>query len=665
MKRRDAGRMKTAWITGITAAVILLSGCAGPSTKILPYESKHTAEQPQDGVLPTLGEPNPYYMLEALELLTRSPRESGSDEEKQTIGYLQRQLNDYGYETKLQSVLLEQDDTMGPSMKYGVNLIAERKAAAPDADIMIISTSHDTVAESPGAVSSAAPLTVWLECARLLGSIPTDTQIRFISFTGSETDFAGSRTYVQSLTAEEKRRIIGVIQLDEMGDANQAGVFIGSIDGAPVMVGDMLSESSEDTQQLPMVYQRKINSDFISFVQGQVPAVSVSQKWKSYEYHSPQDRKETVDIDELVPVASLISRTSADIMGMETPSLRAKSRFINDLRNSAYMQPPDRVLPFGEGDGTVRRQSGMEGTLLSSVVDGVGVTVDTYQYLMKWFDVDQVIVSSFYYRDGKLDTISLDADGAGVTFDEMKERLQACYGEPVGENQGPYGIEYDWADPVCHNFFALIPASDGYNVDIRKYSAGWTAKVRLRPDGTVLEHYDGDGTRYAALIKLAGSVFGPEITGRIAYFDIYTDGIGESPGYVSIHPPDEESEDELIVIGIDGEEALLPDGTWRDYTKTKALLTEYYGRILAENTDEEYVEVFQQTFSDDTVAADFAENFCRFVLCQYPETIKHESDARIRFFYDYEQLTDIRSRIREQLELVQNQPKEANNAGEN
>ncbi|MGL5436754.1 MAG: M28 family peptidase [Lachnospiraceae bacterium] len=667
MKRRDAGQIKTAWISGIgmVTAVILLSGCAGPSTKILPYESKHTVTQPQGDVLPLLDAVNPYYLNETLEYLTRTDCVSGSGEERQIIGYMQQQLDDYGYGVVLQSVQLETDESEGPSQKYGVNLVAQRKAAAPDSDILIISTRHDTVAESPGAGSRAAALAVWMECARLLADIPTDTQIWFVSFTGSEDSYAGSRAYVQSLRPEEKRRIVGVIQLDELGDMNQYGLVLGSIDGGAVMVGDMLAEAAKGLYRVQPPYQKRMDSDSVSFVQGQVPAISVSQKWKAYEYHLPQDRKETIDIDKLVPTAEIIIRTAARIMGTETPSLTAKSRFINNLSNSAYTQDPYQVQPFGDTNDIVRRQSDMDGFLASSNVDGAGITVDAYQYLMKWFDVDQVIMTTYYYRDGLLDTISLDADGAGVTFEEMKERLESCYGQPVGENNGPYGTEYDWVSPVYGNFFALIPTGEGFDLDIREYSAGWIPKARFRLDGTLLEHYEGDEQRYHDLLGLAAAVFGPELEKHVAYVDIYTDGIGELPGYINIQAADAQDDPDMFVLGLDGEEALLEDGSWRDYPATVRLLVEYYGRILVHNTDEEYVTEFQETFSDETGQTGFAKSFCLFVLCQYPETIKHESDARIRFFYDYQSLTEIRSRIREQLQLVEHQPKEAINAGEN
>lgn len=39
--------------------------------------------------------------------------------------------------------------------------------------------------------------------------VPTDTEVRFLSFTDEENGKNGSRTYTASLTEEERTRIVG------------------------------------------------------------------------------------------------------------------------------------------------------------------------------------------------------------------------------------------------------------------------------------------------------------------------------------------------------------------------------------------------------------------------------------------------------------------------
>jgi len=632
------------------AGVLMLSGCAGPSTRILPYVPGHIEQADQEVAAPRLEPANSFYLRESLEYLTRTPRVSGSQEEEQAVRYMQQQLTDYGYEVELQKFPLMTKASRKVVPMYGVNLIATRKTDTSDADILVISTRHDTNFDSPGAVSSGAAMSVWLECARLLSDVPTDTQIRFISFSGSEDNYAGSQAYVQTLKPEEKNRMIGVIQLDQLGDINQEEVLLGSIDGRPVMVGDMLAQTAGPAGQVHWSYHKKTNSDLVSFIRGQIPAVSVSQRWESFVNHLPQDRMETVDVEQLVFVTETVAAAAARIMSSETPSLTAKAHFINDLSNRVHVQEPEQVLPFGEEPDRFFALTGQEENLVASKTDGAGVRTDTYQYPMKWLKVDQVILTSFYYRDGKLDTISLDAAGAGVTFDEMKERLTACYGEPGGKNQGHYGTEYDWIDPIYRTFFALIPTGDGFEVEIREYQTGRMELIKYRPDGTPAEQAADDGRRYDGLFDLTKAVFGEDLE-QAAYVAIYTDGIGATQGYLDLQKAGLTEASAAFVIGIDGEEAQLPDDSFRDYPKSAMMLIEYYGEVLEQTTQKEAAAAFYETFSDEAEPAGFAASFCLFIVSQKPQII-HETDKNILFFYDYEELTRLRSRIRGQLQLA-------------
>lgn len=651
MKQRMAGQIGAAGLSGIMAGMLMLSGCAGPSTQILPYDPGYIVQTDQETAAPRLEPANSFYLRESLEYLTRTPRVSGSQEEEQAVRYLEHQLTGYGYEVEIQKFPLTAKASQEAMPKNGMNLIATRKADTPDSDILIISTRHDTVADSPGAVSSGAAMAVWLESARLLADIPTDTQIRFVSFSGSEDHYAGSQAYVQTLQTEEKHRMVGVIQLDEMGDINQEEIVLGSIDGQPVMVGDMLAEAAGMAGQKQWSYQKKINSDIVSLIRGQVPAVSVSQRWDSYANHLPQDRADNVAVDQLVFITEQVAAAAARIMSSETPSLTAKAHFINDLSNRVYVQEPEQVLPFGEEPDRFFSQTGLIPQLVASNTDEAGSRVDTYRYPMKWFKIDQEILTSFFYRDGKLDSISLDAGGAGISFDEMKERLTACYGEPGEWNQGLYGTEYNWVAPIYRAIFALTPTLDGFAVEIREFQTDRMELIKYRPDGTPEEQTAGDGRRYDSLFELTAAVFGPDLAGA-AVVDIYTDGIGAAQGYLDIRPADAADETAAVVIGIDGEEALLPDGSFRDYPGTVKMLLEYYGQVLEQTTHSGTAAVFYETFSDETEPAGFAESFRLFVVCQKPDPVIHESDEKILFFYEDQALTEIRSRIRRQLKLV-------------
>ena len=135
------------WITGC-----LLGGCAGPSTRVLPQESKEVMVPKEE--LPVLEESNPFYLQEELEILAGTPRAGGSEEEREAIRYIRQLLEDYGYDTSLQQF---SSPSGAPETDVsGINVVAVRETSKPEADIVIVSACHDTLPWSPGASESSS-----------------------------------------------------------------------------------------------------------------------------------------------------------------------------------------------------------------------------------------------------------------------------------------------------------------------------------------------------------------------------------------------------------------------------------------------------------------------------------------------------------------------------
>ena len=97
------------------------------------------------------------------------------------------------------------------------NVIAVKNADRDNADILVISAHHDSVPTAYGANDNASGVTALLAIAEQVKDAPTDTEIRFVSFTDEENGKNGSRYYVSTLQEEERSRIVGNIQLDMLG----------------------------------------------------------------------------------------------------------------------------------------------------------------------------------------------------------------------------------------------------------------------------------------------------------------------------------------------------------------------------------------------------------------------------------------------------------------
>lgn len=664
----------------LVGGAILITGCAGPSTRVLPRTVNEYPYQEPDEEVPLLEEVNPFYIQESLEYLGRTSRLAGSEEEETAIQYMAQLLENYGYEVEIQQFTLEKPEPQGdkepqspltipeqeppgqpqsfdqPGLQTvgqtGTNLIALRKAPSPSADILLICTYHDTVKDSPEAGSSTSGVVALLETARLLSRFPTDTEIRFVSFSASEADNQGSQFYLDSLTTADRRRIIGAIILDEIGNAADASIVLRSIEGKPVMAGDLLRTAARELLGVVWHYQTDGCSDGQAFVQSQIPAVRVTRQWHAYEYHLPQDRAEVIDAEQLARVVDVLTQTVALIMETETPSLLAKSRSMSQLQNRGYIQQPDMIIPFGQDYKTMKRQLGLAGNLVSSTKDNHGVVVDSYQYLMEWFGVQQVIPTDYYYTNGELTTITLLADRVGVDYDDMKERLSAVYGEPTEKDQGPYGREYVWSDPVYRKEFSLIPARDGFQVDIQEYVPVWTELARYPMTRETLDETETEDSGDTKLLALIRAMVPASLQKEISGICFYSDGVGASQGYIQPVNITEhwETPSELWLM-VDSADAIRADDSWRDYSATIMLLTECLGQLLEYTQSDRYLTDFQEAFDRQPDNLDFAQSFRLFVLCQKPERIIHESDNRILFFYNYEELTVLRAEIRKSLQM--------------
>ena len=113
----------------LTAA--LLSGCAGPSTRVLPQRQGGTMQEVPDEI-PVVEEVNSFYLQESLGILSASARPAGSREEDSAARYIQKLLKDYGYAVSRQRFRQKTEH----AQIIGTNVTAVRQAEDPDASVL-------------------------------------------------------------------------------------------------------------------------------------------------------------------------------------------------------------------------------------------------------------------------------------------------------------------------------------------------------------------------------------------------------------------------------------------------------------------------------------------------------------------------------------------------
>lgn len=670
---------RTVFLGTVLAAVIAAGGCAGPSTRVLPRESPQQIKEQEE--VPVLEEGNPFYLQEEVETLAVSARAAGSGEEREAVRYIQQLLEDYGYEVELQRFTYQ--TALGEDKILGTNVVAVRQTASPLSDILIVGAHHDTFSYSPGAGDSAAGVAALLETARLLSRMPSDTELRFVSFSGYMDEQAGCQHYVASLTEQERQRVVGAVQLDDLACSLDSGIILGTEDGAPTLLGDFLRDAGQELLQENWFYERKEGGGHCRFVHGRIPAVAVSQRNQTYENASRFDRPETVDIERLTQVVNVLSRAISDIMSYETPSMIAKSRHYNNLRDEAAVQYVGMPIPFGEDCVQTEHRLGVPGKLFAENVDYEGRPIQVYQYPVKWFGVDQTLLTNCYYTDGQLTSIAVDGDGAGVGFEEMRGRLILTYGQPMQREEGPAGLDYLWQDSVSRTIVSFAQAGDGYHLELQPFEAGYLdldsyeiipATNQNLPFGLghrLREDSGAQDPRVNVLLSKVRQLLPIGDGFSLARVDIYTDGIGGTRELLETIPPetDDVPEEEILPVFVwklDLEDALWADGKWKNETDFVRRILLLYGQTLKET--KHYHDAFLQAFLDREdlpervmlgvkpgdgfeQLPDLPESFLWFVLTDQPEEADGEWGARIRFFYQYEELTAYRTQIRNNLKI--------------
>lgn len=649
-------RTMTAMGAAVLAVVLcILGGCAGPSTRILP--GGHGGTQKPPVILPdavVLEEANPFYLKEALETVAGAPRGRRQSEEDQIVEYLRQMLTDYGYNVTLQSF---QTQDPGEGAVQRTNVVAVGSVPSPDADIVLVGCCHGTAPGSPGAVHSGSGVVAMLETARILSSLPTDTELRFVSFSDGAGADGAVRRYLASLPQEEMAKIIGVIQLGAVGYYGDPGMVLKTDDGKATLLGDLIREAAGKTLQEDWHYRSQEQGIPSLFVRQGIPAVEAGQLWEAYEAGSPYDRTELVDMERVAQVVNTLSQVLADIMGSDTPSLLAKSRYYNNLHAGEYVQREDSSIRFGQSHEETDICLGMTGTLASENTDSQGRSIRSYQYRMKWFNVDQIILTSYYYQDDQLEEIFLDSDGAGIGLGEMKERISQIYGIPWAGSAGPNGMEYHWEDPVFRLHFILTPVSDGYDLVVREYHAprmelyagalgsgtgpetvqdpvsgdpgpdltGGQEAVpgtegRQEPASGSTETYQeisgtekagadteglswGQGEAYdtrrqgvVRILEVLEGLYPQELSGYVESVHIYTDGVGASGSYVEPVADGENGSSGVFRLWIDWNDVLRPDGSFRDRTGFVREMLRLQGQILMEAEEGTFREAFETLF---------------------------------------------------------------------
>lgn len=675
--------------TAVGVSCLLLAACT-PRPEPAKTTVAETSMTETTVAEPIVAETAPNYadaaqVTEYLKKITSQPHSAGSPGETLIVNYLESTLTSMGYETSTQPFTQKSSATDQADLS-GTNVIAIKPATQnPDtADILVISAHHDGKPGIQAADDNASGVAALLETARLVKDLPADTELRFVSFSAEEDGRIGSRYYVESLTEEEKSRIIGNIQLDELGYYRSGFLTLSTSDGKETLLGNLLSETAGG-----LAYEKDDMSDHHSFWANQIPAVMLSEDCLPFENHSTQDTIDIVNVNKLTLPIQIVTDTLRHIMSEETGFLKEEAYLMNPVKPGLVIQR-DTLFYFGMDRNFVENMMGISGTLIKSEENDYGDLEETYSYPLVWFDMEEATATEFHYRRGYLESINIGLSETGRTFDQAKELLTRYQDKPTAYEL-EHGTEYDWDDAIYHKYYSLTPLADGaYDLTVIDSNFGkiFHSEYDLSKGFDALSpEYPEDGK----LLDILEAVIYPDDLAMI-HFTPYTDGRHNSTGFTGGL---DENNNTQLQYALDYQDAFDENGNFRNYNQTIRTIVHEYGHAIAVNAsqlditneddtlpnliyptetaaEDAYLRAYYLAFwteldvstggehylsnptdfvdkyASTDINEDFAETFMLFVLSDKPEDDTIASQ-KIRFFYDYDELIARRDYIRENL----------------
>ncbi len=133
--------------------------------------------------------------------------------------FIEHNLERYGYRPVTQEFIADE----GKDRVHSANVIAVKEGASPRT--LVLGAHYDTVPGSRGACDNASGVGVLLEMAGRLAQVETPYTLVFVAFGAEEAGLYGSLHYLDALIPQERRNIVGMINLDGLAGLEQLYVY--------------------------------------------------------------------------------------------------------------------------------------------------------------------------------------------------------------------------------------------------------------------------------------------------------------------------------------------------------------------------------------------------------------------------------------------------------
>ena len=266
----------------------------------------------------TIIEPLEQNIEQIIDEITSEPRPINSDAIQNVKEYISEYFGNLGYDNIEYQKFEYNDENNENAIVDGIgeNIIVTKNSSIDTTKNLIISAHYDSAEDSVGANDNGSGVAAVLELARILKDTEIPYNIKFILFSGEEKYMLGSRWYVGKLTEDERKQIIGVINIDTIAEKSDLG-YMAMIEGNKRP--DNAEYDDEGLKKLAELNKNSMselftpsdrffltmatNSDHYPFALVNIPAVSIVQDWQDgLNVNDSSDVKENMDMQRIVEV---------------------------------------------------------------------------------------------------------------------------------------------------------------------------------------------------------------------------------------------------------------------------------------------------------------------------------------------------------------------------
>ncbi|MBM7095798.1 DUF4910 domain-containing protein [Bacillus sp. H-16] len=226
-------------------------------------------------------------------------------------------------------------------MRTSHNVIASKKPTNKNKDngkVITVTSHHDSVPGAPGANDNASGTAMVLELARVMKNMPTDTELRFITFGAEELGLIGSRHYVNTLPADELERIEANFNLDMVGSRDAGDLVMRTVNGQANLVTDLAQASSLRLNGEPTPFAQGGSSDHVPFGERGIPAALFIHSPLEPWYHTPEDTIDKISKEKLQDVAQIVGTAVYDYASFDNQGPKPKKQKKQDLPADMYYE---------------------------------------------------------------------------------------------------------------------------------------------------------------------------------------------------------------------------------------------------------------------------------------------------------------------------------------